>query len=46
VAEAARVVPTGKSAIVRQLVLGEIVGGSATTAGELLDRCWVTVPGT
>jgi hypothetical protein len=39
VADAARELPTGEErAIVRQLVLDEIVGGSATTAGELLDK--------
>jgi hypothetical protein len=38
VAEAAHVLPTDEAAIVRQLVLNEIVGGQATTAGELIDR--------
>jgi hypothetical protein len=39
VADAARELPTDEErAVVRQLVLGEIVGGSATTAGELLDK--------
>ena len=39
VVDAARELPAGEErAVVRQLVLDEIVGGSATTAGELLDR--------
>jgi hypothetical protein len=47
VAEAARALPTPEErAVVRQLVLGEIAGGPAKTAGELLDWRWLTVPGT
>jgi hypothetical protein len=39
VVDAARELPTDEErAVVRQLVLGEIVGGSATTAGDLLDK--------
>ena len=39
VADAARELPTDEErAVVRQLVLDEIVGGSAATAGELLDK--------
>jgi hypothetical protein len=39
VADAASELPTDEErAIARQLVLDEIVGGSATTAGELLDK--------
>jgi hypothetical protein len=38
VADAARELPTDERAVVRQLVLDEIVGGSATTVGELLDK--------
>jgi hypothetical protein len=39
VAEAARELPTVEDrAVVRQIVLDEIVGGSAKTAGELLDK--------
>jgi hypothetical protein len=39
VVDAARELPTDEErAVVRQLVLGELVGGSATTAGELLDK--------
>jgi hypothetical protein len=38
VVDASCELPTDEDrAVVRQLVLGEIVGGSATTAGELLD---------
>jgi hypothetical protein len=37
--EAARVLPADEDrAVARQLVLGEIAGGSATTAGELIDQ--------
>ena len=39
VADAARELPTDEErAVVRQLVLDEIVGGSAATVGELLDK--------
>jgi hypothetical protein len=39
VAEDARELPTVEDrAVVRQIVLDEIVGGSAKTAGELLDK--------
>ena len=45
VAEASRELPTDEErAVVRQLVLGEIVGGSATTAGELLDKIKAASP--
>jgi hypothetical protein len=45
VAEAACELPTDEErAVVRRLVLGEIVGGSATTAGELLDKLEKTTP--
>jgi len=42
VAEAARALPAEDCAVVRQLVLGEIAGGPAKTAGELLDWRWLT----
>lgn len=38
VAEAARELPTDESRVVRRLVLDTILGGQATTAGELLDK--------
>jgi hypothetical protein len=38
VADAARELPTDERAVVRQLVVDEITGGSATTVGELLDK--------
>ena len=45
VVEAARELPTDEErAVVRQLVLGEIVRGSATTAGELLDQIEAATP--
>lgn len=45
VVEAARELPTDEDRdVVRQLVLGEIVGGSATTAGDLLDQLEAATP--
>ena len=45
VADAARELPTDEArAIVRSLVLGELVGGSATTVGELLDKIEQATP--
>jgi hypothetical protein len=48
VVEAARQLPTDEErAVVRASArVGRIAAGSATTAGEVLDRCWLTVPGT
>jgi len=47
VVDAARALATDEDrATLRQLVIAEIVGGSASSAGELIDRCWLTVPGT
>ena len=44
-ADAARDLPTDEArAIVRQLVLDELVGGSATTVGELLDKIEQAAP--
>jgi hypothetical protein len=37
VAEAARVLPADEARVTRQLVLGAIVDGTATSAGELID---------
>jgi hypothetical protein len=45
VAEAARALPTDEARIVRALVLDEITGGQATTAGELLDKLEQASPG-
>jgi hypothetical protein len=46
VAEAARALQNDEErAVVRQLVLGEITGGTATTAGELLDKLEAASPG-
>ena len=45
VAEASRELPTDEErAVVRQLVLGEIVGGSATTVGDLHERIEKAAP--
>lgn len=45
VADAARELPTDEErAVVRQLVIDEIVGGSATTVGELLDKIEKAAP--
>lgn len=42
-----RVFPTDDDhAMVRQLALGEFTGDTASPAGELLNRCCLTVPGT
>jgi hypothetical protein len=38
VADSAREFPRDERAVVRQLILDEIVGGSAATVGELLDK--------
>jgi hypothetical protein len=47
VVEAARALPQGESRdIARQIALGALVDGTAASAGELLDRRWLTVPGT
>jgi hypothetical protein len=46
VAGAARVLQADEARVVRQLVLGELAGGPAKPAGELLDWRWLTVPGT
>jgi hypothetical protein len=44
-ADAARALSTDEErAVVRELVLDEIVGGSATTAGELLDKLEKATP--
>jgi hypothetical protein len=44
VAEAAHVLPTDEARVVRQLVLGELVDGSAKSAGELLDKLEAASP--
>jgi hypothetical protein len=45
VADAARALSTDEErTVVRQLVLGEIVGGSAATAGELIDKLEKATP--
>jgi hypothetical protein len=38
VAEAARALPTDEARVVRAIVLAEITGGQATTAGDLIDK--------
>jgi hypothetical protein len=45
VAEAAHVLPADEARVVRAIVLDEIVGGTATTAGELLDKLKQASPG-
>ena len=43
----ARFFPTDDDrAMVRRIVLAEFTGGTASPAGELLDRDWLTVSGT
>jgi hypothetical protein len=44
VAEAAHVLLTDEARVVRQLVLGELVDGSAKSAGELLDKLEAASP--
>jgi hypothetical protein len=44
VADAARGLSTDDAAIARQIVLGEIVGGTAATAGDLLDKLEKATP--
>jgi hypothetical protein len=44
VVDAARVLPTDEARVVRQLVLGEITGGSAATVGDLLDKLEKATP--
>lgn len=44
VAEAAHELPTDESRVVRQIVLGEIVGGSAKSVGEFLDKLEAMAP--
>lgn len=44
VAVAAHVLPTDEARVARQLVLGEILGGQATTAGQLLDKLEQATP--
>lgn len=44
VAVAAHDLPADEARVVRQLVLGEIVGGSAASAGELIDKLEKATP--